>query len=306
MTGKIFNIQRFSVHDGPGIRTTVFFKGCPLHCQWCHNPEGMTLNPVLFFDSNLCLACGRCIPVCSSGARNMDEQGRMVFTREKCIVCGRCARECPPKALELAGEIKSAEEILAVLLRDRAFYENSGGGVTLSGGDPLLQPDFTLALLKLCKENHLATAIETCAQAAWEIILKVAPYVDLWLCDLKHMDGEKHRQFTGVDNERILENLRKIAGEKWPMIVRIPVIPGFNDTPAEIRAIGEFLKTLNPVPPVELLPFHHLGESKYRRLGLPYLVHGRPTLSEETLTPLWNILKEIGLKSIADQNAKPA
>jgi pyruvate formate lyase activating enzyme len=303
MTGKIFNIQRFSIHDGPGIRTTVFFKGCPLRCQWCHNPEGMTLKPVLFLDAQICLACGRCLPVCPADARGLDEQGKIVFSREKCIVCGRCAQVCPAKALELAGETRTVEDVLAVLLRDRAFYENSGGGITLSGGDPLFQPEFALALLQACKDNHLATAIETSAHIPWDIIGRIAPYVDLWLCDLKHVDPEKHRQFTGVDNRLILENLRKIAAESLALAVRIPVVPGFNDSPAEIRALGEFLKTLTPVPAVELLAFHHLGESKYRRLGIPYPMTELAALPDDSLAPLWNILMELGLKSIADQSA---
>ncbi len=280
-TGLIFDIQRFSVHDGPGIRTTVFLKGCSLRCFWCHNPEGLRMTPEVQFLPNRCIACGACVVACEHGGQHLDEHGRS-FTRERCVACGKCVEACVAEALNLAGRHVTDTEVVAEVLRDRVFYEASDGGVTLSGGEPALQPDFARAILARCKAEGLHTAIETCGNVPWENLAMLLPFTDLVMMDLKQMDAEKHRAATGVGNERILANARRLAGMRVPLLLRTPVVPGVNDTPAEIAAIAAFIAELvslragagNGVGPTdiswELLPFHRLAADKYRSLGLEY------------------------------------
>lgn len=281
ITGLIFDIQRFSVHDGPGIRTTVFLKGCTLRCFWCHNPEGLRMTSEVQFLPNRCLACGACVAACEHDGQHLDERGRS-FTREQCVGCGACTEACVAEALTLAGRRVTASEVVAEVLRDRVFYETSGGGVTLSGGEPALQPDFAREILALSKAEGLHTAIETCGSIPWSSLEALLPLTDLVMMDLKQMDPDKHRAATGAGNERILANARQLAQTRKPLIFRTPVVPGVNDTPAEIEAIAAFVAELVALRAIEsngsgpadisweLLPFHRMAGDKYRSLGLEY------------------------------------
>lgn len=264
--GTIFDIQRFSIHDGPGIRTTVFFKGCPLRCLWCHNPEGMTAQPALLFAPDRCIGCGACFGICAHHAHAMRDEIHCL-DRAKCRVCGRCAAECYAGALTLAGSTKTVGAVLEEVLRDRAFYETSGGGITLSGGEPTLQPDFCEALLRLSKAERLHTAMETCGWADWTRFERLAPLTDLFLFDYKETDPERHRAFTGVDNRLILDNLRRLHAAGKTIQLRCPVIPGCNDRPDHFEGIARLWKDLPGLAGVTLMPYHRLGEGKRDRLG---------------------------------------
>ncbi len=280
MNGIVFNIQRFSVHDGPGSRTTVFLKGCSLRCFWCHNPEGIRSKPEIQFFPSRCIACGECVAACPQGAHTLQD-GTHIYWREKCRACGRCVETCYAGALVLMGQTMTVEQVVEEVLRDRAFYETSGGGVTLSGGEPVLQRDFAQAILARCQAEGVHTAIETAAHCRWDDLAALLPVTDLIMMDIKHMDPDKHRAATGVSNERILANARRLAQTGKPIIFRVPVVPGVNDTPEEIGAIAEFVQGLaclrsedghqaaGPFS-LELLPFHRLATDKYRGLGLEY------------------------------------
>lgn len=265
--GKVFNIQGYSIHDGPGIRTTVFFCGCPLRCLWCQNPESGTMEPKLFFMSEKCIGCGKCVSVCPNGAITIVD-GKAKTDRNKCNASGECVKVCPTEAREIVGETKTAGEVLKKVRQDELFYKTSGGGVTISGGEVLMQPEFALAILKLCKQAGIHTAIETCGFAKWEIFAEILEYTDLVLYDFKHMDSEKHKEGTGVGNELILENAIKVYHEaKKPIAARVPTIPGYNDSRENISALAQFIaEKLGKDVKVHLLPYHHLGESKTERM----------------------------------------
>lgn len=265
--GSIFNIQRYSIHDGPGIRTTVFFKKCNLGCVWCQNPESQYELPEVFFDAEKCAGCGRCADVCPEEAVSLRD-GRSFTDRVRCTGAGACVEACPNGARSLMGRIASLDEVFGEVAEDTLFYEDSGGGVTLSGGDPLAQPEFALALLRRCKEAGLHTTIDTCGYAAWYHVKKLMPYVDLVLYDFKHMDSAKHKQYTGFGNEPILRNAKGIHREfKKPMRARYAVIPGYNDSVENAEALAGFIADeLDASVPVDLLPFHKFGGAKYQRL----------------------------------------
>ena len=283
-TGLIFNIQRFSIHDGPGVRTTVFFKGCALRCFWCHNPEGIRSRPEVLFTPERCIGDAECVAVCPHSAHEFTD-GVHAFHRLCCDACGDCVDSCYANALELSGRQRSVDDVLAEILADRAFYETSGGGVTLSGGDPLVQPAFTAALLQACKAEGIHTALETAAHCRWETLAGLLPLTDLVMMDIKHMDPGRHEAATGVSNERILANARRLAESGVSLIVRIPIVPGVNDTPAEIAAIAGFVRSLDG-PALELLPFHRLAENKYRSLGLTYMASALTPPSKEQMEHL--------------------
>ncbi len=266
--GRVFDIQRFSIHDGPGIRTTVFLKGCPLRCLWCHNPESIRPEPLLSFVADKCIDCGDCVDVCSSRAHLMDGQGRHVFLREKCVACGECVGACPSGALELAGRDVSSDEVLELVLRDRLFYEASGGGVTLSGGEPLLQIEFAEALLSGAKNAGVHTAVETAGHVNFARLARVAPYTDMFLYDVKETDDALHRKFTGVPNKHILDNLRQLHDTGAHVLVRLPVVPGLNDREEHFREVARVVKPLSGLLGVEVLPYHSLGIAKRDRFGL--------------------------------------
>ena len=265
--GIIFNVQHYSIHDGPGIRTTVFMKGCPLRCAWCQNPESQKLQPELFFNAEACTGCGKCVQVCPVKAIEIME-GKSKTNRNLCRGVGKCAEVCPNEARTLMGRVVTAGEVFKEVNGDSIFYQRSGGGVTLSGGDPVAQPEFSIGILKLCKDAGIHTAIETSGCVKWEILSRILDYVDLVLYDFKEMESAKHKIHTGVTNTMILDNVRKIYHERQiPLLARVPVVPGFNDSVDNISATARFVANeLGKDVKVHLLPYHRLGETKYERL----------------------------------------
>ena len=268
-TGMVFDIQRSSVHDGPGIRTTVFLKGCNLRCFWCHNPESWRAGQDLMFYPQKCIACGKCFDICPLGCHSLND-GTHTIAREKCTLCGLCSKKCYAGALALSGKERGVEDVMASVRADAAFYRNSGGGMTVSGGEPLLQPEFTRALLKAAKEENIHTALDTAGHVEFAIFERVMPWVDLLLFDCKCMDSATHKRATGAGNERILENLHQLGQGDVPMWVRVPVIPGVNDTEQNMLALRDFLAGLPAVKRVELLAYHNLGAGKHANLGGEY------------------------------------
>jgi len=276
--GIVFDVQRYAIHDGPGIRTTVYFKGCPLICPWCHNPESQSPEPEIIVDSERCIACGSCLAACprvvidASGSRRLPAQPTEASPApadeaERCLRCGRCAEACVTGARRLVGWSITAGQLLEEIGRDRPFYETSGGGVTFSGGEPLLQAEFLVAVLAGCRSLGLHTAVDTCGYAGRETIDAVSALTDLWLYDLKTLDPEQHARATGVALAPILENLRRLDHAEAQVWVRIPLIPGFNDRDQDLDAMGSFVASLVHTRRVHLLPFHRGAEQKYRRLA---------------------------------------
>lgn len=292
MNGLVFDIQRFSIHDGPGIRTTVFLKGCSLRCFWCHNPESIRPKPELQSFPTKCIGCGECVTACPEGVHAIRD-GERVMLWAQCVACGRCVEACFPGALVMAGKSMSSDEVVTEVLRDRAFYERSGGGVTLSGGEPALQKEFSREILSACKDQGIHTAIETAANCRWDDLEELLSVTDLVMMDIKHIDSEKHRAATGVSNERILANAERLAASGKPIIFRVPVIPTVNDSPEEIGAIASFVKRIaggSPDIRLELLPFHRLAADKYRSLGLEYRAGQLPELDKARM----EMLRDIG------------
>ena len=285
MQGIVTNIQRFSVHDGPGIRTTVFLKGCNLRCFWCHNPEDINPKPEIQYFPERCILCAACVESCVHAAHSMDN-GDHIFQRERCTACGDCIDACYAKAVVLVGETMPAEAVVAEVVQDQAFYASSGGGVTLSGGEPLLQLDFSCVVLARCRELGIHTAIETAANFPWSRLASILPHVDLVMMDIKHMDSRRHRQSTGVPNERILENAASLGRQPQPLIIRTPVIPGVNDAAEDIAAITEFVVTLPNLLYYELLPYHPMADSKYRSLDRPNRAAGLAPPSADKMAEL--------------------
>lgn len=279
-TGVIFNTQRYALHDGPGIRTTVFFKGCPLACDWCANPEGRNAAPDVFLTPGRCIRCGACVRVCPAAAVTLDAAG-VTTDRTRCTRCGACVDACPAEARSRADETVTVDELMARVERDRVFFDTSGGGVTFSGGEPLAQAAFLERCLAACREREIHTAVDTSGAAAAETLDAVAALADLFLYDLKLMDDARHREHTGVSNVPILDNLRRLVADGHAVWIRVPLIPGLNDDPANLDALATFVGDLNPVPPVCLLPYHRLGGDKADRLGQPStLASVRPPTAE--------------------------
>jgi len=266
-SGRIFDIQRFSIHDGPGIRTTVFLKGCPLRCKWCQNPEGLSLAPRLSWVLEKCIACGECVGVCPERALARRGDGKAVVDWSRCNACGVCVPVCNAKALEIAGREASVEEIMAVVVRDRDYYEASGGGLTLSGGEPLFQPEFTEALLRAAKAQSLHCCVETCGYAEWGVFERLLPFVDLFLYDYKETNPELHNRFTGKSNEQIVKNLRALHGAGANILVRCPMIPEYNARKEHLDGIAALTRELPNLKGVEVLPYHRLGQAKLKRFG---------------------------------------
>lgn len=293
--GLIFNIQRFSVHDGPGIRTTVFFKGCPLHCPWCSNPESQSFSPELIVRDILCKGCGACVETCPQQAITLTKKEGRRINRKKCNSCFLCAEKCQYQSLSVCGKYMKVDEILDEVLQDRLFYKNSGGGVTLSGGEVLLQSDFALQVLKACKTEGLHTVLETSGYGSWKELKDLLPFVDLVLFDLKHPDPVEHKKTTGVGNKIILENLRKTS-KMTPVWLRIPLIAGFNDSEAQIKKATLLGKEIG-VQKISLLPYHEGGKSKSEQLGRIYPLPEARAPEEEHLDHLKKIIEKDGLKA---------
>jgi pyruvate formate lyase activating enzyme len=296
MKGFVTNVQRFSIHDGPGIRTTVFLKGCNLRCFWCHNPETLAPKPELQLFLDRCIGCGACFKRCPNHAHEKVGDTH-VFHRDLCTGCGLCAETCYAEALVLVGEEKTVEEVVEEVMRDKPFYDNSKGGVTLSGGEPLLQFDFSYAILQQCKERGVHTAIETAAAFPWERVAAILPVVDLVMMDIKVMDSVRHQECTGVPNERIMANAQKLGQQPQPLIVRTPIVPGVNDTPEAVRAIAEFVKQLPNLLYYELLPFHPMATSKYDSLDITYRARELKRPPKDQMDALTEVAKAVGVNA---------
>lgn len=295
LEGIVTNIQRFSIHDGPGIRTTVFLKGCNLRCFWCHNPETLKPKPELQIFPDRCIGCGVCFERCERGGHEMVE-GHRVFHRDFCVACGTCAETCYAQCLVIVGERKTVDEVVDEVLRDQPFYERSGGGVTLSGGEPLLQPEFAHEILARCKQEGLHTAIETAANMPWERLAGILPVTDLVMMDIKLIDAEQHRVCTGVSNERILENARRLGQQDVPLIVRTPVVPGVNDDKTTISAIAAFAAELPNLVYYELLPFHPMARGKYDSLDMSYQAQELESPSQKVMDALAEVARGYGIE----------
>ena len=292
----IFNKQKYNMYDGPGVRTLVFFKGCPLRCKWCSNPEGLERKYQIMFKPTTCVSCGSCVPVCPQKIHSISSSGEHIIDRSiDCIGCGQCVEACIPEALKVAGEQVPISELLEYVEQDRAFYDQSGGGVTLGGGEVTSQPEAAINLLQACKQEGLHTAIETCGYTKRETILRFAEYVDLFLFDLKHIDPDRHFELTGVRNEMILENLEELIMKRNHVKVRMPMLKGINDSEAEIRGVIEFLKPFREFKNfegIDLLPYHKLGVNKYVQLGMDYPIEGDPSLDDADLDRIEGWIRE--------------
>jgi pyruvate formate lyase activating enzyme len=275
-SGIVFDIKRFATGDGPGIRALVFLKGCPLCCLWCANPESQRVEPEIMYHRSRCVGCGRCVDACPVSAIRSDDRYGLVTDPDACTACGRCVDSCVYGARETIGQTMTITELMRVVRRDRRFYDNSGGGVTISGGEPLSQCQFTRELLRACKAGGIHTAIETCGSVGWSCFASILPLVDLIFFDLKHVDSSRHQEDTGVSNERILENLARLAETRAnvELIVRIPFVPGHNGDVASMTQIFEWLAKQQGVQQVEIMPYHRLGTAKYAGVGRPYRLHG--------------------------------
>ncbi len=271
MNNLVTNIQGYSIHDGPGIRTVVFLKGCGLECRWCSNPECISPHAEVGFVKNLCTKCGKCAPVCPEGALLFQEGGFPSIDRRHCTGCGICSAVCDYKALVMYGSNMSSDEVFEVIARDKMFYETSGGGVTISGGEALLKPQFVCEIFEKCRQSGIRTCIETSGHAAESSLRRVLPYTDYVLYDLKHLNSEKHRQYTGKPNELILSNAKIVAGSGIEMLFRMPLIPGINDDIDNIRETANFISALGDrTARIQLMPYHRLGKGKYESLDKSY------------------------------------
>jgi pyruvate formate lyase activating enzyme len=288
--GYIFDIKRYAIHDGPGIRTTVFLKGCPLSCSWCANPEGQRSSRDFIFWLDRCLACDACIGACKKYAIFKENGNLRIINESRCDFCGDCVRECYSEALQIIGREMGVEELVKEIEKDKGFYLESGGGVTFSGGEPFSQPAFLNEMLMACKSRNIHTAIDTCGYVSWDTIKKTIPYVDLFLYDIKLMDERKHKEFTGVSNRLILSNLQKLV-KTHQVILRVPLIPHINDGLDSIERLAEFLLKLRKIKKIDLLPYHKLGVSKYELLDRKYAL--------EDITPLPRKPINNALKSLA-------
>lgn len=296
----IFNTQKYNMYDGPGIRTLVFFQGCPLRCKWCANPEGMKQKFRVMFKKDLCTSCGRCVNVCPQHKHILSKETMQHEVRRDidCIGCNKCVNECLNSALSIVGKEMTISEIMEIVREDKPFYETSGGGVTLSGGEVTMQPEAAISLLMTCKQEGINTAIETCGYTKLETILKLAEYVDLFLFDIKEFDSDKHFKWTGVRNERILENLETLLRHKYNVKVRMPLLKGVNECQEDIEKTMKFLepfKDYKNFKGIDLLPYHKLGVNKYKQLGMDYQIEGDPSLSTEDLDRIEGWIKKYDL-----------
>jgi pyruvate formate lyase activating enzyme len=295
VSGWVFDIKRYAIHDGPGIRTTVFFKGCPLRCRWCHNPESWGTTPEMSLRQSRCVRCGRCIELCPRNAVSMLERGP-VTDPEKCTLCGACLDACSTGAREIIGQRMTVAEVMAQVQKDTVFYDQSGGGVTFSGGEPLMQPQFLLSLLTACRAEGVRTAVDTTCHAEPQVVRSAAEIADLLLCDVKHMNDSLHRQFTGLGNERILNNIRMLSTVAREIHIRIPIVPDFNSGRENIEQTAQFVRSLKTVRRVDILPYNRGGLEKAVRLtGGVDLMQTR-TPSDDTMLEIAEILRGYGFE----------
>jgi pyruvate formate lyase activating enzyme len=299
MTGIVFDIQTYAIHDGPGIRTCVYFKGCPLHCYWCHNPESQRLEAELGLHAERCGLCGDCVEACPSGARTL-KGGRIIHDPQACSACGACALACPNDAVELVGYQISAKEVASKVEEDRAFFANSGGGVTITGGEPTVQAGFLLEVLGELKEAGIHTAIETCGMFPKRLAPDLVDQVDLFLFDIKHLSQSAHRQATGSGNRQILDNYRTILGLAGQdrVIPRIPLVPGFNSDPESIANLADFMTETRSLGPIHLMPYHGLAGGKYKMLGKSGPSRATKKPSQEMLARITKQFTDHGLKPV--------
>lgn len=297
----IFDIKHYAIHDGPGIRTTVFLKGCPQKCEWCANPESQYVSPEVLYDKNRCTLCHECSNVCLHDAISFMS-GRRRYDRKRCQGCGLCVKACSSEAIELCGYTVDVETLWEQIKDDRAFWDRSGGGVTLSGGEPLLQPEFAKQFLAYCQCQYVHTAIETCGHVPEKNIEEVLQYVNLVIFDFKVEDTVTHERITGVPNQQIKKHLLKLLESGRDVLVRMPLIPGCNDSPDNIHKIGEFLEKAKPGTFFEILPYHRLGENKYTRLGREYALSGVKTPDDEQLDSVFVMLSQFDLEVSIGRN----
>jgi len=297
MSGKpgiIFDIKKYAIHDGPGIRTTVFFKGCPMSCRWCHNPEGLSITSQIVYNREKCIGCGECVTACPENALSLSPEGvETDFAR--CRHHGTCALICPAEARESAGETISVENLVNIIAKDVPFYDESGGGVTFSGGEPLFQPEFLLAVLDACATLHIHRAMDTTGYTDSDTITAVAERTDLFLFDLKLMDPEKHKRYTGVSNRKILANLEHIAGMDLDIIIRMPLLPGINDDDENIDKTGRFIAALPGVRKIDILPYHDFQKTKYSKFAIPYRAEAIASPTNQQVAAVGKRLEDFGL-----------
>jgi pyruvate formate lyase activating enzyme len=290
----VFDIKRYSIHDGPGIRTTVFFKGCPLNCWWCHNPESQAMDREALLWPNRCIRCGACREVCERGAISLNEEEPRT-DRDLCTLCGACVAACYADAREIIGREMTVAQVMIEIERDIPFFDESGGGVTFSGGESLAQGGFLEALLKACRENEIHTVLDTCGYAPWSLLDRVRDFIDLFLYDLKLMDDEQHKRYTGVSNALVLQNLRSLAERGHKIVLRVPVIPGFNDDEENVQSLTAFAAALPNLLRVDLLPFHHSATAKYERLEKQYNLGQISPPTGESMANIAAHVKSFGL-----------
>ncbi|MGE5462825.1 MAG: glycyl-radical enzyme activating protein [Syntrophothermus sp.] len=298
LSGTIFDIKKYSINDGPGLRTTVFFSGCPLSCLWCHNPESQSLKPELLYRAGRCLFCGDCIQACPEGAISPGNFTTVITDRQKCTRCQTCVTTCYSGAREFSGREMTVQEVMAVIQREIPFYDESHGGVTFSGGEPLMQPTFLSTLLKACRAQEIHTVVDTSGFANWNVFERIRADVDLFLYDLKHMDGLRHREVTGVPNDVIVENLRRLSAAGAKCIVRIPLIPGINDDEKNLLESGKFLASLPHIQSVELMGYHDIAQAKYEALGREYALTGSKPPTAAAMQNAAELLRSYGLNVV--------
>jgi choline TMA-lyase-activating enzyme len=298
----IANVQKYNMYDGPGVRTLVFFKGCPLRCKWCSNPENLERKYQIMYKRNSCVDCGACVSVCPVGIHRISKENSQHEINRciECIGCRKCEEVCPESALSISGDVKTISELLEIIEEDRMFYQLSGGGVTVGGGDPLMQPDAVANLLMACKQDGINTAVETSGYAKLESLLQIAEFTDLFLFDIKHIDSEKHYELTGVRNEQILKNLKELLHRRYNVKIRMPILKGLNDGQKDIEGVIRFLlpyREYKNFKGIDLLPYHKFGVNKYKQLGKEYPLEGTPdpSLSSEDMNKIESWIKEYDL-----------